>query len=63
MKKRNYYSDYFMSQAEIAEALNISRAEVQQAEYSGLTKLKRSGKLRKFLGAKEERRETTWAEI
>jgi len=63
MKKRSHVSDYFMTQAEVAKVLNLSRAEVQQAEYSGLTKLKRSGKLRKFLGAKEERRETTWAEI
>ena len=45
--------DYYMSQAEVAKALGLTRSEVQQAEASGLKKLKRSGKLRRFLGAKE----------
>jgi DNA-directed RNA polymerase specialized sigma subunit len=45
--------DYYMSQAEVAKALGLTRSEVQQAETSGLKKLKRSGKLRRFLGAKE----------
>jgi DNA-directed RNA polymerase specialized sigma subunit len=45
--------DYYMSQAEVAKALGLTRAEVQQAETRGLQKLKRSGKLDRFLGAKE----------
>ncbi len=45
--------DYYMSQAEVAKALGLTRSEVQQAEASGLKKLKRSGKLDRFLGAKE----------
>ena len=45
--------DYYMSQTEVAKALGLTRSEVQQAEASGLKKLKRSGKLRRFLGAKE----------
>ena len=53
MRKRKQYSDYFMSQEEVAKALNITRSEVQQAEYSGLRKLKRSGKLNRYIGAKE----------
>lgn len=45
--------EYYMSQVEVAKALGLTRSEVQQAEASGLKKLKRSGKLNRFLGAKE----------
>lgn len=45
--------EYYMSQVEVAKALGLTRSEVQQAETSGLRKLKRSGKLKRFLGAKE----------
>ena len=45
--------EYYMSQVEEAKALGLTRSEVQQAEASGLKKLKRSGKLNRFLGAKE----------
>jgi len=45
--------DYYMSQTEVAKALGLTRSEVQQAEASGLKKLKRSGKLNRFLGAKD----------
>ena len=53
MKKRSHVSDYFMTQAEVAKVLNLTRAEVQQIEYRALTKLKQSGKLWKYVGAKE----------
>ena len=45
--------DYYMSQAEVAKALGLTRSEVQQAEARGLKKLKRSGTLKRFLGAKK----------
>jgi DNA-directed RNA polymerase sigma subunit (sigma70/sigma32) len=63
MARRRQYSDYHMSQEEIAKVLNISRAEVQQTEYRALKKLKRSGRLEKFFDAKDDRGETTWQEI
>lgn len=53
MKKRSHVSDYFMTQEEVAKVLNLSRAEVQQIEYRALKKLKQSGKLWKYVGAKE----------
>lgn len=53
MKKRRQYSDYFMSQEEVAKALNMTRAEVQHTEYTALKKLKRAGKLNRYVGAKE----------
>lgn len=63
MKKRRQYSDYHMSQTEIAKVLNMTRAEVQHTEYIALKKLKQSGKLEKFFGAKDDRGDTTWQEI
>jgi len=53
VKKRSHVGDYFMTRAEVAKVLNLSRAEVQQIEYKALTKLKQSGKLWKYVGAKE----------
>ena len=53
MKKRRQYSDYFMSQEEVAKALNMTRSEVQQTEYTALKKLRRAGKLNRYVGAKE----------
>lgn len=53
MKNRSHVKDYFMSQEEVAKALNMTRSEVQQTECTALKKLKRSGKLRRYVGAKE----------
>lgn len=53
MSKRSHVKDYFMSQEEVAKALNMTRAEVQHTEYTALKKLKRAGKLRRYVGAKE----------
>jgi DNA-directed RNA polymerase sigma subunit (sigma70/sigma32) len=53
LKNRSHVKDYFMSQEEVAKALNMTRSEVQQTEYTALKKLKRSGKLRRYVGAKE----------
>ncbi len=53
MKKRSHAGDYFMSQEEVAKALNMTRAEVQHTENTALKKLKRAGKLRRYVGAKE----------
>jgi transcriptional regulator len=52
-----------MSQTEIAKVLNMTRAEVQHTEYIALKKLKQSGKLERFLGAKDDKGDTTWQEI
>ena len=48
------YIKYHMSHKEIARELGVSRATVQQIEKSALWKLKKSGKLRAFLEAKED---------
>lgn len=48
------YIKYHMTHAEIARELGVSRATVQQIENSALWKLKKSGKLKAFLEAKED---------
>jgi len=53
LKNRSHVKDYFMSQEEVAKALNMTRAEVQHTENTALRKLKRAGKLRRYVGAKE----------
>lgn len=53
MSKRSHVKDYFMSQEEVAKALNMTRSEVQQTENTALKKLKRAAKLRRYVGAKE----------
>ena len=53
MKNRSHVKDYFMSQEEVAKELNMTRAEVQHTENTALKKLKRAGKLRRYVGAKE----------
>ena len=53
MKNRSHVKDYFMSQEEVAKALNMTRSEVQQTEHTALKKLKRAAKLRRYVGAKE----------
>jgi predicted XRE-type DNA-binding protein len=63
LAKRGNYGDYHMSQTEIAKVLNMTRAEVQHTEYIALKKLKQSGKLERFLGAKDDKGDTTWQEI
>tara|TARA_R100001198_G_C5181757_1_gene178089 strand:- start:21 stop:194 length:174 start_codon:yes stop_codon:yes gene_type:complete len=45
--------DYFMSQREIAKVLGITETDVKRIESRAIAKLKRSGKLERFLGAKE----------
>ena len=52
-EERSHVGDYFMSQEEVAKALNMTRAEVQHTEYTALKKLKRAAKLRRYVGAKE----------
>lgn len=48
------YIKYHMTHSEIARELGVSRSTVQQIENSALWKLKKSGKLRAFLEAKED---------
>ena len=45
--------DYFMSQREIAKVLGITETDVKRIESRAIAKLRRSGKLDKFLGAKD----------
>ena len=45
--------DYFMSQREIAKALGITETEVKRIESRAIAKLKRAGKLNKYIGAKD----------
>ena len=45
--------DYFMSQREIAKVLGMTETDVKRIESRAIAKLRRSGKLDKFLGAKE----------
>lgn len=48
------YIRYHMTHSEIARELGVSRSTVQQIENSALWKLKKSGKLKKFLEATED---------
>ena len=45
--------DYFMSQREIAKVLGITETDVKRIESRAIAKLRRSGKLDKFLGSKD----------
>ena len=45
--------DYFMSQSEIAKALGITETDVKRIESRAIAKLKRAGKLDKYIGAKD----------
>ena len=46
-------AEYHMTQEEVAKALGIHRATVQQIEKRALKKLKAMGKLQRFVDAKE----------
>ena len=48
------YIRYHMSHKENARELGVSRATAQQIEKSALWKLKKSGKLKKFLESTED---------
>ena len=45
--------DYLMSQREIAKALGITETEVKRIESRAIAKLRRTGKLNKYIGAKD----------
>ena len=45
--------DYLMSQREIAQVLGITETEVKRIESSAIAKLRRTGKLDKYIGAKD----------
>ena len=45
--------DYLMSQREIAQVLNITETEVKRIESRAIAKLRRTGKLDKYIGAKD----------
>lgn len=45
--------DYLMSQREIAQVLGITETEVKRLESRAIAKLKRTGKLDKYIGAKD----------
>lgn len=45
--------DYFMSQREIAKALGITETDVKRIESRAIAKLRRTGKLDKYIGAKD----------
>ena len=45
--------DYLMSQREIAQVLGITETEVKRIESRAIAKLKRTGKLDKYIGAKD----------
>ena len=45
--------DYLMSQREIAQVLGITETEVKRIESRAIAKLRRSGKLDKYIGAKD----------
>jgi RNA polymerase sigma factor (sigma-70 family) len=46
-------AEYHMTQEEVAKALGIHRMTVQQIEKRALKKLKDTGKLQRFVDAKE----------
>ena len=45
--------DYLMSQREIAQVLGITETEVKRIESRAIAKLKRTGKLDRYIGAKD----------
>ena len=45
--------DYLMSQREIAQVLGITQTEVKRIESRAIAKLRRTGKLDKYIGAKD----------
>ena len=45
--------DYLMSQREIAQVLGITETEVKRIESRAIAKLRRTGKLDKYIGAKD----------
>jgi len=45
--------DYFMSQREIAQVLGITETDVKRIESRAIAKLRRTGKLDKYIGAKD----------
>jgi DNA-directed RNA polymerase specialized sigma subunit len=45
--------DYLMSQREIAKALGITETDVKRIESRAIAKLRRTGKLDKYIGAKD----------
>jgi DNA-directed RNA polymerase specialized sigma subunit len=52
-KKKGKQYDYFMTQQQIANVMGITQTDVKRIESRAIAKLRRSGKLDKFLGAKE----------
>ena len=52
-KKKGKQYDYFMTQQQIADVMGITQTDVKRIESRAIAKLKRSGKLERFLGAKE----------
>ncbi len=52
-KKKGKQYDYFMTQQQIANVMGITQTDVKRIESRAIAKLKRSGKLERFLGAKE----------
>jgi DNA-directed RNA polymerase sigma subunit (sigma70/sigma32) len=45
--------DYLMSQREIAQVLGITETDVKRIESRAIAKLRRTGKLDKYIGAKD----------
>ena len=45
--------DYLMSQREIAQVLGITETDVKRIESRAIAKLRRTGKLDKYTGAKD----------
>ena len=52
-KKKGKQYDYFMTQQQIANIMGITQTDVKRIESRAIAKLRRSGKLERFLGAKE----------
>jgi len=52
-KKKGKQYDYFMTQQQVADVMGITQTDVKRIESRAIAKLKRSGKLERFLGAKE----------
>ena len=52
-KKKGKQYDYFMTQQQIANVMGITQTDVKRIESRAIAKLRRSGKLDKFLGDKD----------
>ena len=52
-KKKGKQYDYFMTQQQIANVMGITQTDVKRIESRAIAKLRRSGKLDKFLGVKD----------